>query len=53
MHKIDRCEGGLKLANISTKNVGENYFTPRMKNIMVRLDNWYITPEQDGWQNTW
>ena len=39
MHTIDWCEGGLQLANISTKNVSENYLTPRMKYIMVRLDN--------------
>ena len=26
MHKIDLCEGGLKLADIVTKNVGEKYF---------------------------
>ena len=39
MHKIDWCEGGLKLAEIATKNVGENDLTPRMKYIMVILDN--------------
>ena len=39
MHKIDWCEGGLQLADISTKNIGENDLTPRMKYIMVRLDN--------------
>ena len=39
IHKIDWCEGGLKLVGISTKNVGENYLNPRMKYIMVRLDN--------------
>ena len=39
MHKIDWCEEGLQLAEISTKNVGENYLTPSMKYIMVRLDN--------------
>ena len=39
MHKIDWCEGGLKLADITTKNVGENALTPRMKYIMVILDN--------------
>ena len=39
MHTIDWCEGGLQLANIATKNVSENYLTPRMKYIMVRLDN--------------
>ena len=39
MHKIDWCEGGLQLADIATKNVGEHDLTPRMKYIMVRLDN--------------
>ena len=39
MHKIDWCEGGLQLANIGTKNVGEPDLTPRMKYIMVRLEN--------------
>ena len=39
MHKIDSCEGGLQLADISTKNVGENDLSPRMKYIMVRIDN--------------
>ena len=39
MHKIDWCEGGLKLVKISTKNVGEHHLTPRMKYIAVRLDN--------------
>ena len=39
MHKIDWCEGVLQLADISIKNVGENKLTPRMKYIVVRLDN--------------
>ena len=39
MHKIDWCEGGLKLADIATNNAGENDLTPRMKYIMVRLEN--------------
>ena len=39
MHKIDWCEGGLQLADISTKNVGEHDLTPGMIYIMVRLDN--------------
>ena len=39
MHKIDWCEGGLKLADIATKNVGNPDLTSRMKYIMVRLDN--------------
>ena len=39
MHKIDWCEGGLQLADIGNKNVGESNLTPRMKYIMVRLEN--------------
>ena len=39
MHKIDWCEVDLQLADIATRNVGENDLTPRMKYIMVRLDN--------------
>ena len=31
MHKSDWCEGGLQLADISTKNVAENDSIPRMK----------------------
>ena len=38
MHKIDWCGGGLKLADIGTKNVCEPYLTPRMKNIIVKLE---------------
>ena len=40
MHNIYWCEGGLKLAYIVTNNVGENELNPKMKYIMVRLDNW-------------
>ena len=39
MHKIDWCEGGLQLADIGTKNLSEPDLTPRMKYIMVRLEN--------------
>ena len=39
MHKIYWCDGGLQLADIATKNVGENDLTPRMKYITVKLDN--------------
>ena len=39
MHKIDWCEGGLQLANICTKNVSKPDLTPRMKYILVRLEN--------------
>ena len=37
--KIDWCEGGLKLTDIVTKNLSEPDLTPRMKYIMVRLEN--------------
>ena len=43
IHKIDWCEGGLQLADIATENVGDNNLNPRMKYIMVILDNWYRT----------
>ena len=39
MHKIDYCEGGLQLADIATKNVGDHDLAPRMKYIMVIIDN--------------
>ena len=39
MHKIEWCEGGFQLADIGTKNVSEFELTPRMKYIMVRLEN--------------
>ena len=39
MHRIYWCKGGLQLADIATNNVSENYLNPRMKYIMVRLDN--------------
>ena len=39
MHKIEWFEGGLQLADIGTKNVSEPDLTPRMKYIMVRLEN--------------
>ena len=39
MHKIDWCEGGLQLSDIATKNVGEHDLTPRMKYILVSLEN--------------
>ena len=39
MYKIDWCEGSLKLAEITTKNVGDNDLNNRMKYIMVRLEN--------------
>ena len=39
IRKIDWCEGGMQKADIGTKNVSEPDITPRMKNIMVRLEN--------------
>ena len=39
VHKIDWFEGGLQLADIDNKNVGDNYLTPRIKYIMVIHDN--------------
>ena len=40
MHKIDWCEGGLKLSYIATNNAGDNDLNTRMKYIMARLENW-------------
>ena len=48
MQKIDWCEGGLQLGDIGTKNVSEPDITPRMKYIMVRLENGYRTLVQEG-----
>ena len=39
MQKVDWCERGLRLADIATRNIGENDLNPRMKYILVRLDN--------------
>ena len=39
MHKIDWCEEGLQLADIGSNNVSEPDITPRIKYIMVRLEN--------------
>ena len=39
MHKIYLCEVGMQLADIGTNNVSEPDLTPRMKYIMVRLEN--------------
>ena len=39
MHKIDWCEGNLQLSDIGTKNVSKPELTPRMKYIMVRIEN--------------
>ena len=39
VNNIDWCEGGMQLAEIATKNVGDPDLTPMMKYIMVRLYN--------------
>ena len=39
IQKIDWCEGGMQLSDIGTKNVSGPDLTPRMKYIMVRLEN--------------
>ena len=39
MHNIDWCEVGLQLADIGTKNLSEHDLTPRIKYIMVILEN--------------
>ena len=39
IHDIDWCEGGLQLEVIGTNNVSEYDLTPRMKYIILRLDN--------------
>ena len=48
LHTIDWCEGGLKLADIATKNVGENNLNYRMIFILVILDNSYKKLVQEG-----
>ena len=52
MYKIEWCEGGLQLAGIGTKNVSEPELTPRMKYIIVRLENWDRTLVQEGVYST-
>ena len=39
MHTIDWCEVGLQLEDIGTKNVSEPDRTPRLKYIMLILEN--------------
>ena len=39
MHKIDWCEGVLKLVGFVTKNVIENDLNTEMKYIMLCLEN--------------
>ena len=48
INKIYWFEGGLKLVDIATQNVGEHNLTPRMRYIMVRLDNGDRTLVQEG-----
>ena len=48
IHKNDWSEGGLKLEDISTKNFDDHYLTPRMKYIMVILNNYNRTLVQEG-----
>ena len=48
----DWCEGGLKFVDIATKNVGENDLNPRMKYILISLDNRDRKLVQEGWNNT-
>ena len=38
-NKIEWCELGLQLAEIATKNVGDNDLNTRTKYITVRIDN--------------
>ena len=51
IHKIDCCEEGLKLVENANNNVDENNLNPRIKYIMVRLDNWYRTLVKKGWHD--
>ena len=48
MYNIDWCEVGLQLADIGTNNVSEPDLTPKMKYIMVRLENLYRTFVKEG-----
>ena len=38
MHRIEWCEGGVQLADIETKNVGENELYIRTKYFLVMLE---------------
>ena len=42
----------MQLADIVTKNVGEHDLNPRMKYIIVVIDNWDITLAQERWKDT-
>ena len=48
MHKIDWCEGVLKLVGFVTKNVIENDLNTEMKYIMLCLENWQRTLLHEG-----
>ena len=39
MNNIEWCEGGVQLEYIATNTFGETSLNPRIKYIMVRLDN--------------
>ena len=39
MKKIGWCDGCLQLEYIATKNFGEDGLTPRIKHIMIIIDN--------------
>ena len=39
MQNIDWCKGGLQLSDIGTNNFVDRDLTPRIKYIMVKLDN--------------
>ena len=52
MHKIDWCEGDLKLADIATDNSGEHGLALKIKYSTVRLYNRERTLVQEGWQET-
>ena len=48
IHDIYGCEGGLQLVDITTNIIGEHDLTPRMKYMMVRLENWGRSIIQEG-----
>ena len=52
MNIIDWYEVGMQLADIATRNFGDNVLNTRNKYIMLRLDNWMRTLVQEGLQNT-
>ena len=51
MHNIGWCEGGIQYADIVTNLVLENDLNAKIKYIMVRFDNWYRIPVQEGWHD--